>query len=600
MDILAQATLKHFYSVCGRVIGAGRSTSSTETGESKTVRTIHYHCMKCDAEFTIEHPYRKSGFYGPAICDDSYFTCPHCGAHFLSTANFSEVYLFRPAGTTWTSECIPREVTLIVKEIREGFILEAREKVTRMTTDNGFYHENRSEVFRFDVKHRRTTYTISYANNRHTYKLVQFELGAPFDLRIYEVTALRALNSNNLAFKEHNEYTNSTRPHAGVRSEVTTVLRVLRDGIRRKWKKFHGYDIGSLFASCGTSQGVLLFPLLNLAYRLICPDAKNLPHELREGAYEVDHFAKGHAITKDDKKKYADLGAFRRARNTTEAVIKLFKLPDLPSVRRVLVDDIFNAVMLKKAYELMHDENHARRLYQFATNGAGRRLEYGYYNAKPTHEGQVIYDYADMLLKAGWTESKVLRLLEAGQQAKAGKIVDFRDIRHMLTCMPTEIHQEAAKVRLRDLHDWLTWKKKELDEKGYPLKPPESVRRRLQMQITSDCMRFYLPTHTRELRAAGEELHNCVGGYGKRILQNMCNVVFMTDDSGKLLACLEVANGRLIQAKLKFNCPVSKDARANGAVIDWCEAAGIEIATYDVRELRLPMVIGENPEKVTA
>lgn len=162
----------------------------------------------------------------------------------------------------------------------------------------------------------------------------------------------------------------------------------------------------------------------------------------------------------------------------------------------MLVDDIFNAVMLKKAYELMHDENHARRLYQFATNGAGRRLEYGYYNAKPTHEGQVIYDYADMLLKAGWTESKVLRLLEAGQQAKAGKIVDFRDIRHMLTCMPIEIHQEAAKVRLRDLHDWLAWKKKELDEKGYPLKPPESVRRRLQMQIASDlCVFIYRRIH---------------------------------------------------------------------------------------------------------
>lgn len=600
MDILAQVTLKHFYSVCGRVIEDGRSTSSTETGESKTVRTIHYHCMKCDTEFTIEHPYRKSGFYGSSICDDSYFTCPLCGAHFLSTANFSEVYMFWPARMARTSECIPREMTLIVKEIQEGFILEAREKVTRMTAGNGFYHENRSEVFRFDVKRRRTTYTISYANNRRTYKPVQFELGAPFDLRIYEVTALQALNSDNLAFKERNEYTNSTRPHASVRSEVTTVLRVLRDGIRRKWKKLHGYDIGSLFVSCGMSQGVLLIPLLNLAYRLICPDVKNLPRELREGAYEADHFAKNHAITEDDKKKYADFGAFRRARNTTEAIIKLFKLPDLPSVRRVLVDDIFNAVMLKKAYELMHDENHARRLYQFATNGAGYRLVYGYYNAKPTCESSVIYDYADMLLKAGWTEGKVLRLLESGQQAKAGKIVDFRDIRYMLIRMPAEIHQEAAKVRLRDLHDWLTWKKKELDEKGYAIKPPESVRRRLQMQIASDCMRFYLPTHTRELRAAGEELHNCVGGYGNRILRNKCNVVFMTDNSGRLIACLEVTNGRLIQAKLKFNRPVSKDARANGAVIDWCRAAGIEIVTHDVRELRLPMVIDEGAEKVTA
>lgn len=597
MDILAQATLKRFYSVCGRVIEDGRSTSSTETGESKRVRVAHYHCMKCGTEFTVEHPYRKGGFYGPSICDDRYFTCPHCGAHFLSTAKFTEVYMFRPAGMPRTSECIPREMTLIVKEIREGFILEAREKVTRMTTDNGFYHENRSEVFRFDVKHRRTTYTISYANNRHTYKPVQFELGAPFDLRIYEVTALRALNSHNLAVKEFDKYTNSTRPQVETRSEVTAVLRVLRDGIRRKWKKLHGYDIGSLFVSCGTSQGVLLFPLLNLAYRLICPDAKNLPRKLREGAYEANDFANDHAITKDDKKKYADLGAFRRARNTTEAVIKLFNLPDLPSVRRVLVDDIFNAVMLKKAYELMHDENHARRLYQFATNGVGYQLVYyGYYNAKPTR-GQAIYDYAGMLLKAGWAEGKVLRLLEAGKQAKA---VDFRDIWHMLIDMPAEIHQEAAKVRLKDLHDWLAWKKKEFDEKGYPIKPPESVRRRLQMQIASDCMRFYLPTHTRELRAAGEELHNCVGGYGDRILRNRCNVVFMTDDSGKPLACLEVANGCLIQAKLKFNRPVSKDARANGAVIDWCKATGIEIATHDVRELRLPMVIGENPEKVTA
>jgi hypothetical protein len=62
-----------------------------------------------------------------------------------------------------------------------------------------------------------------------------------------------------------------------------------------------------------------------------------------------------------------------------------------------------------------------------------------------------------------------------------------------------------------------------------------------------------------------------------------CNIVPVTDDNGKLVACLEVKAGRLVQAKLKHNKPVHLDAVLNEEVIRWAGKAGLKIDTTDIR-----------------
>ena len=95
-------------------------------------------------------------------------------------------------------------------------------------------------------------------------------------------------------------------------------------------------------------------------------------------------------------------------------------------------------------------------------------------------------------------------------------------------------------------------------------------------------MKFYLPEHSSELMKGGKIMHNCVGTYGRRMANGECIIVYMTDDNGKLTACLEVRDNSLVQAKLKYNKPVSLDPVINDAIIDWCKKAELKVDTADV------------------
>lgn len=80
----------------------------------------------------------------------------------------------------------------------------------------------------------------------------------------------------------------------------------------------------------------------------------------------------------------------------------------------------------------------------------------------------------------------------------------------------------------------------------------------------------------------GNKLHNCVGSYAERALAGKCTIAVMTDDEGKLLVCIEVADGEIRQAKLNQNRPVAKNPELNAAVIEWANEAKLKINTCDI------------------
>ena len=100
--------------------------------------------------------------------------------------------------------------------------------------------------------------------------------------------------------------------------------------------------------------------------------------------------------------------------------------------------------------------------------------------------------------------------------------------------------------------------------------------------MQKDSLKFFLPDTAYELRAGGKEFHNCVYRYAKEASNAMCHIAFMADDKGKLVACLEIREDKLVQAKLKYNNPVFNDMNINNAIIDWCKRSGLEIATTDI------------------
>lgn len=156
----------------------------------------------------------------------------------------------------------------------------------------------------------------------------------------------------------------------------------------------------------------------------------------------------------------------------------------------------------------------------------------------------------------------------------------IRDIKSMLGQLHKERHGDAWGVKLKELHDWLIMALKDQQDNGFALEAPEHIKRRLAMQTES--LKFFLPKHTDDLVEASDKLHNCVRTYGDRVYNGECNIVLMTDDIGKLVACLEVKNGVLVQAKLKHNRSVRQDAKINKAVVEWCAKTDLKIETKDV------------------
>ena len=96
-------------------------------------------------------------------------------------------------------------------------------------------------------------------------------------------------------------------------------------------------------------------------------------------------------------------------------------------------------------------------------------------------------------------------------------------------------------------------------------------------------IKFFLPKESRELVAAGKELHNCVASYAIAMEGHKKWIVLVANDKGKLVACLEVVGTTLVQAKLINNQRVAKDDKLNAEVIAWAETANIDIKTNDVK-----------------
>ena len=136
----------------------------------------------------------------------------------------------------------------------------------------------------------------------------------------------------------------------------------------------------------------------------------------------------------------------------------------------------------------------------------------------------------------------------------------------------TELRQHPPKIR--DLHDTLVALRNKEKHPDYTFDNETApIRRRLAMQ--QDRIQFFLPECSRVLYDAGKTLHNCVGTYAQSVRKGETNIVLMSDDRGKLVACIEVADGRIKQAKLDCNQPVSKRPEVNAEIIAWADQVGI-------------------------
>lgn len=581
MQLLKTIDIPQFYSLFCRSLGdknASRNMRRVDDYGNFT-RESRYRCEKCHTNFTVSHNFQQGMFY--TAFGDDYVVCPSCGHSHVRLRYFSDIYEFRgreEKENEW--ETAPTEMRISLYEVQDGFILKAASTVIQMDDTDRTILSTREEEFRFDVKHRKTLFRVKAGPRGKVAEEIEF--GNPFDETVHKKSMLWHVRTGNLVFRWQDKKDGGIRKKEDVRKDVTELLKRLREGIQKKWKALHGYDLKSLYVTTGREYGAMLFPLMNMAFRLVYPDARNLPKEL---ATSITDYGEGYEflqaclLDKDARSRYADFETIRKAPSSAQAIIKAFHLKDKPFIRRVLAESIFRAPELSRLQGITQNPDYQQRILAGVKARCAEPGENQWWTQSYTLAKRYWLYTLLSLLRPYWPDEKLCRLLEGKESTR-----ELNDIYHMLARLGKEHRGKLTKVRTRDLHDFLVGALEKQKEKGYELPVPEPVQKRVAMQIENGAFQTFLPKHSHDLDHASAEFHNCVKTYSERVLNGQCNIVLMADDKGRLTACLEIHDQKLVQAKLRYNKPVWKDETVNRAVCDWCEKAQLMVRTPDVRQ----------------
>nr|DAJ71736.1 MAG TPA: PcfJ like protein [Caudoviricetes sp.] len=500
--------------------------SYATASEDYTPDELIFRCMHCRHDFRIPTP--RGG-----ICASVFITCPHCKTLIC--------YGISNDDNIWARYDKVAPVTMHL------YLYEFKDFVKLLVCGRGLFPAPRGSVsywrevpykeeFRFDTQRRKTTWKQSIGESH-----LQRELCDPKELvELGQESVLRYLFSH-YSIAKH-------------KSEILSLLRTLRETVREKLERRVGHKVSSFFCPASTSAGWLLLPIGNIAYRMVFKDAANLPAILRQLNTGVllavpwlnrfpEHF---------------DVNIVRRAADTVTGLIAAASLPDTRSVRRALTEDTFCLRKLVFLHQLFGRSDLAMQAFPLFGDHAG--------------EGQRRYPIDDTLmrLKEFYTDAEILRFLRRAPDYAV------RDTLHMLNLLGeasyAELQQHPPKIR--DLHDTLVALRHKEEHPDYTFDNETApIRRRLAMQ--QDRVQFFLPDCSRVLYDAGKTLHNCVGSYAQEVRQGHTHIVLMSDDRGKLIACIEVADGRIKQAKLDCNRSVSQKLEVNAEIIAWAEQVGV-------------------------
>jgi len=494
-----------------------------------------YFCEECDQAFIAAWG-RQLGAYW-YVERGKYFYCPHCGKQ--HSANV--VYIKR-------GEDVPNKIRLTVKVYENVVIFGVTGKTIGFRDAMRVFAGTYKETIRFDIAKR----TVLFSSVVNGFEDEAFEIGHPFQLEFLEKSILRFFLPFSLA-------------NLNQKRELNKILKVLRETVRRKLEKRLGHKIASMHVSPGQVHGTFLLPILNIAYRVLCPDAPNLPTVYREKESSIMDFWETKMISDDDYMN--EVIAKRRKTSFVNAMVAAKSLPDRPYIRRVLSENPFDVCLLSNTFRLCSNYDYAVRLFE---------------GLRELSKGISASQNKDLMkflrrMKVFYGEAGIVRLVEEYKEMQLWDCVTlFQQL--------NKENRKALKtesVKLRDLHDWMSIMHKKQNHVNVKFNVPEHIVKRLSMQ--KDRLRFFLPEESMQLLEAGHILHNCVASYGAAMKENQKWIVLVAEDKGKLVACLEIKEKELVQAKLDRNKPVSNNAELNSEIVAWAKEANIKINTLDIK-----------------
>lgn len=87
-----------------------------------------------------------------------------------------------------------------------------------------------------------------------------------------------------------------------------------------------------------------------------------------------------------------------------------------------------------------------------------------------------------------------------------------------------------------------------------------------------------------EMKAVGDYMNICVGSYMESQSNNKLEIAVVEDSENNYVACLEIRNKELVQAKLKYDSPLYNNETINNIVLSWCKLNCLKINSRDVKD----------------
>lgn len=474
------------------------------------------------------------------------FYCPRCGQKLrrggASRGRFRQ---------TRHGEVVPTSMQLRVVEYAHYVDLEIRYTAVRTEPTEALLKLHKlpnmiKHTIRADIKQQRTLLS-SRTKMKIAYLNFKNKIADPVpDMDWALHTPLRYLASDSYAYK--------------YLFDLRKLFKAFRQAVERKLIRKLGYDVPSMYV--GTSlhsrvgahgYGVFYNALSNLAWRLAAPTAPNCD---RRAAYDCNLYHGADVLaTYREVLQYTRIGM-----HYTAAVCKAFELPDKPVVRKVLREmPLFNDVYVVQAAQLTTDVNHIPTL-----TAALRRFTGGLRPEQLTFFRIIAHKRGTRSLIT-WLQRDVIEIIDAADT--------YRKLTHEY-----RLQLWTGTWKMRDLHDTLV---QLYDYQQYPNLQIDTTKSALLQGRVGDCD-FYTPSETHQLNVISKALHNCVKTYADKAVAQECVIVGVRQGS-KIIACIELQNNKVVQAKREYNRPVYGDVRLCAAVLNWAQQHNLRVKTDDLR-----------------
>lgn len=502
--------------------------------------SIYHH--DCGLAFNAEFP--EKWMFGYYRTFAEYYYCPKCGYH--STDKSKIACLHR------VDDSVAMDMFFRVIRYKKWIDLEWRYQSV-MVTENGICKDplQHKRALRFNVANRKS-YIINYEDDRSIQELRFDGPSSVMRPMIYDLGALADL--------KHNSYCNQYR------SEFSQMCKVLRNEVSDLFKKLHGFRPSHMYLplSMGASEGLLGDALLNIAWKLIFPDAPAINSDLRSllanNQYKAETAVKASSII------YA-----LRGDSFVDSIICANGFEPWPALRKYIGEAPHEAICLPVIKGITEDKNLVLKLLKHMANLVRNRHV-------------VLSDESVQFFKFVSDEYQVQGLIKVLKEATldGDARLDLRDSISILAKLKPDTLEEfkVNHPRLRDLHNELVlaFNKQKYGDSVIPAHN--------DLEWTIGSYAFVAPTNGLDLIMLGRMMHNCVGSYRERAEKGTTAIVAVYEYD-KPVVCIEVdltrQDGVVKQAKLNANQKVKEDRALNDMVKVWAVQHGLAIDTNDIR-----------------